>query len=91
MDTAPKDGSKIRVLCLSGQSRRFSVPHLREIPYRIVWHEGRWCYARHKTPVFEWHQPKFWRLADDGLDRNPAEKPKEVYRARPILSLVGAP
>lgn len=68
MRSAPRDGTPIRIAV---KGRREAVcagrhgsrpgPQWHELPYDVAWYGARWCYARHRTPLFDWHRPLFWR------------------------------
>lgn len=59
--TAPRDGRTIRVAVKGGDGLGFPF---HELPFRVRYLDGRWCYARKNQPVFEWHQPVRWREDD---------------------------
>lgn len=61
MATAPRDGTPILVR-VDGPDGLGWMTH--ELPYRLFFAKGRWCYERSSGPVFAWHQPRSWRPCD---------------------------
>lgn len=58
MAEAPRDGTPI-IIAVNGGTIRGFLFH--ELPYPVRFVNGRWCYARWDTPLFEWHRPRAWR------------------------------
>lgn len=56
MRDAPRDGTVIRIL-VDGQGNN----QKHEFPYDVIWHLGRWCFARNKGPLFPWQIPLKWK------------------------------
>lgn len=58
--TAPRDGREVIV---AAREHAGDGPY-HELPYRLRFLKGRWCYARTGATVFWWHEPKRWREDD---------------------------
>jgi hypothetical protein len=63
MRDAPRDGTVITILVKGAAGVRKHPPFEHEFPYPVIWHGGRWCFARNKAPLFDWQQPLRWKPA----------------------------
>jgi len=61
MRSAPKDGTPIRIAVHGRKNWGEGRLQMHELPYDVMWHGGRWCYARNGAPLFNWHVPRFWK------------------------------
>ena len=64
MESAPKDGRTV-IIAVKGRDGKGWGFH--ELPYLVRFWNGRWRYARHNTPLFDWHKPFRWREPEAGV------------------------
>ena len=73
MDSAPADGTHVRVLVVD--------PGRRELPWYVYFSHGRWRYHTTGAPLHGWHTPVAW-TDEPRLAKQRDDFDQELRRAR---------